>query len=1012
MKKITITIVLALLCLNFKANAQTIPIQITGTVSNGTGKYLPGATIKIKSSKKTALTDKAGNFTLQSEHKDGTLVISFLGYKTREINFDINHSFLNIILNEESGNLDEIQIIGYGQTTKRLNTGSISSVKAQDLERQPVSNPLAALQGRVPGMVINQSSGVAGSSFSAQIRGQSALDMSLSKNDPLFIIDGVPFEAGNTSTNQINSAANNPNSISSGGLSPLNNINPQDIESIDVLKDADATAIYGSRAANGVILITTKKGASGSTRFNLNLYSGFSEVGKTMNMLNTQEYIQMRKEAFSNNGYVLSTSPSSKGYAPDIMLWDTTRYTDFKKLLIGNTAHSNNIQATLTGGGDLTHFLISGTYHKETTVYGGNFSDQIGSLRFNINHSSTDKRFNINFSGNYSSDKNKLPRTDLTRYINIIPNLRLYNAEGKLSWAESGVAYNTINDLINPLSLLEEKYTSVNENLAGSLHLSYKLWKGLVIKSTFGYTTYRSQEVSTRPQAAIDPNRGELSSSAFANAVNKNWIIEPQLDYQQVNRFGKFSLLIGSTFQSKSGNSNSMYGTNYNSDLLLKSIAAAGNITASNEQVQYRYAAIFGRLNYTFEDKYILNLSVRRDGSSRFGPDRQWADFWAIGTAWLFANENFVKNNLSFLSYGKLRSSYGTTGNDQIGDYKFLNLWSSTVNTYNGVPGLYPSSLFNSDYNWEINKKFEVAIELGFWKDAVLVNAAYYNNRSGNQLINYSLASQTGFFNVVKNFPGLVENSGLELVATTRNMRTDKFNWSTSFNITFPKNRLLAFPGLSNSSYASQYKIGESLNLINVYKYLGVNPQTGIYAVEDVNNDGQFNSNDYQLFGNRDPKYYGGVQNNISFKNFDLSFFFQFTKQTGLSYVNQLSTKAPGRIYNQPDVVLNRWQKPGDETDIQKFTSTSGAIAGGLVYLRQSNGIYTDASFIKLKNISLSYKLPSIWLKRIHINNCRFYAEAQNVLTITNYVGADPENQNFYMLPPLKTIVLGIQLTL
>jgi len=1017
MKKTILLSVLAMLWLFFKANAQhTNPAalsSITGKVTDEQGLPLPGATVQLLSTKAIAITGKEGEFRISVTGTSGTLSVSFIGYTALKYPFNLSDGTLLIRLKPAANSLDEVQVIAYGKTTKRYNTGNVTSVTAADIEKQPVSNVLAALEGRVPGMVVSQTSGVPGSSFHVQIRGQSALDATLSSNDPLFVIDGVPFESGNTATNQINSAANNPTSISSGGLSPLNAINPADIESIEVLKDADATAIYGSRAANGVVLITTKKGKVGETKTNFLVNSGISTIGSSVRLLNTQQYVAMRKEAFANDGLTISNNPGDPGFAPDITLWDTNRYTDLKKLLIGNTAHATDAQATVSGGNNNTQFLIGGGYHRETTVYPGDFADARASLHFNINHTSADKRFSLLFSGMYASDNNRLPRYDLTRYINLPPNITLYDSPGKLAWQDAGILYSSLgnNDILNPLSLLQEKYKSVNENLLGNLQLSYKILRNLVFRTSLGYNTFRSDESTTRPTAAIDPNSGELPSAGFAASNNRNWIVEPQLEYSRVTDKDKLSILLGNTYQDKTGSTSAIYGSNYNSDLLLNSIAAAPVITAANDYVQYRYTAFFGRINYNLHDKYILNISARRDGSSRFAPENRWANFGAIGVAWLFSSESFVKNLLPFLSFGKLRGSYGRTGNDQIGDYKFLNLWSNTTNTYDGLSGLYPRALYNPNYNWEINKKLEGAIELGFLNDAILLTAAYYHNRSSNQLISYSLPVQTGFFNVVRNFPGLVSNTGWEMTLTTRNFHQKDFTWSTSFNITLPKNKLLAFPGLSTSSYASRYVIGQSLNLINALKYTGVDPQTGIYTYEDKNKDGQLTTDDYQVQGNLDPKFYGGLQNNLTYGAFDLSFFFEFRKQTGLSYLNQLAYYPPGWIYNQPDLVLNRWQQPGNMKPVQQYTAgyTNAYIA--MAQLTNSNAIYTDASFIRLKNVALAWHLPDSWLSRYHIRDCRIYLQGQNLLTITSYKGSDPETQNFYILPPLRSIVGGIQFT-
>lgn len=1000
-----------------KAQAPAMPgldtITVSGQVLDGnSGMPIPGTTILEKTTGKGAVSDGSGKFQINGITKESAVLqFSSIGYETQEIKTAGSNVF-TIRMKPAAKGLDETVVIAYGTTTKRFNTGSIGTIKAEEIDRQPVTNVLTAIAGRVPGMVVTQTSGVPGTQVKVQIRGQSALDNSLSQNNPLIIIDGVPFESGIMPASQINSAANNPTSISSGGLSPLNSINPKDIERVEVLKDADATAIYGSRGANGVLLITTKKGKIGTTHLDVNVSSGISKIGRTMKMLDTRQYLQMREEAIANDGNTPSADPIDPGYAPDITLWDTTRYTDFKKLLIGNTARSNNFQASLSGGSQWTQFRIGANYHKETTVYRGDFSDNIASLNFNINHSTTDGRFHLSFSGMYSNDKNKLPRFDLTKYIDLPPNLRLYDSSGALAWDEKGVTFNSLG-FTNPLSVLNQQYSSLNENLLGNLNISYAILHNLAIKVNFGYNTYSTDETALVPSAAIDPNYGSdvLPSASFANGINRSWIIEPQLTYDLATSTGKLNVIVGSTLQDKSGKTNRMEGTNYNSDLLLNSIAAAGSISATNDQVQYRYAAFFGRVNYNYKDQLILNVSARRDGSSRFGPDKQWANFGAAGLAWIFTNTAPFRHTSPLLSFGKLRASYGSTGNDQIGDYKFLNLWNNTTKPYEGQPGLYPSSLYNPDYSWEITKKFEAALELGFLSDNLFLTAAYYNNRCNNQLIRYKLPLQTGFTSVIQNFPGMVQNSGAEVTLDMKLIHTKAVTWSASFNISIPKNKLVSFPGLSSSSYSTKYVEGKSLSIIRGFRYLGVDPQTGLYTFEDVNKDGVIYNGDYQYFGNTDPRFYGGFQNNLRYKNFDLSFFIQFTKQRGANYISQLSSNVPGWLINQPTIVLSRWQHQGQKAELQKYTASfySPAYPSGSA-LGLSDGAYADGSFARLKNVSISYRFPSGWLRKVRVSDCRVYLDTQNLLTITGYKGSDPETQNFYALPPLKTFVAGIQL--
>ncbi len=1001
-QKITTLVVLAALCLNFKAVAQ-INITLSGSVTDQQAKPISGINIKI-GSQMMGSTNAQGAFSIRTTLSKGTLFFSGLGYQSKAIAFEGTTQNMIVVLLEEAAQLMEVEInAGYYTVKEKLRTGGISTVSAKDIEHQPVSNPLAALQGRVPGLIITQTSGVAGAQFKVQLRGQSALDLSLSQNDPLFVIDGVPFETGLLATNQLTTAANNPTSIGTGGLSALNTVNPADIEQVTVLKDADATAIYGSRGANGVILISTKKGREGKLSINFNATAGISKVGRTMPMLNTQQYVAMRKEAFANDQVRITNTN-----APDIMLWDTTRYTDFKDLLIGRTAQDYRAQLSLSGGNAQSRFLLSTNYQRANSVYSSDLANEITGFRLSIGHDTKDKKIQIQALIGFGQDHNELPRVDLTRYINTIPNLNLYTNEGKLRWEDKGVVYNTISDLTNPLSLLNESYRSLNSNLNASMNVSYVLAKSLKLSANVGFNQFSTAETYQKPNSSIDSFLATLPSASLANARNTSWIIEPQLSYQKSVSQHQFSVLLGSTLQHRQRNNNRVMGTNYASDLLLGSMAAAGTTTSANDEVQYRYGAVFGRVNYSYQQRYVLNLSGRRDGSSRFGPDRRWANFGAIGLAWLFSDWTWLKNHLPQLSFGKLRASYGTTGNDQIGDYMYLNLWNNG-GIYDGAATLFPNSLYNPAYSWEINKKTEVGLDLSFWKDRLQFSMSYYNNRSNNQLINYTMASQAGFFQVIKNFPGKVENKGLEMSLSADVLRSE-FKWSGSLNVSFSRNKLLAFPGIENSSYRSTYVIGEPLSLFRGLIYQGVNSQNGLYSFWDANNDGALSTADYQLLGSVQPKYFGGLQQEWSYKGLSLNVFFHFVKQRGLNYFNDLASKAPGQAYNQPTLVLNRWRKPGDQADVQRFTAITGAASGSVGRINLSSAKYTDASFIRLKNISLGYQLPQSLLAKLKLKSLRIYTEGQNLLTFTSYKGADPETQRFYVLPPLRTWVWGTQL--
>jgi TonB-linked SusC/RagA family outer membrane protein len=985
------------------------PADIRGHVTDSLGNPLAGASISVKGTKKGAQTDANGNFSMTGIDDHAVLVVSFTGYRPVEIKVFGKKSVL-IALRPGSSELDQIQVIAYGTISKRLNTGSVTTITAETIAEQPVSNPLAALEGRVPGMIVTQSSGVPGGSFNVQVRGRTALDLSITDDQPLFIIDGVPFAPNNNFTNQLGSALGTPSTALGvthpGGTSPFNSINPQDIESIEVLKDADATAIYGSRGANGVILITTKKGHAGKTTFDLNIYTGTSRVTRTMKMLDTKQYLDVRRQAFAND----SVAPDVDN-AFDLLSYDTTRYTDFTKLLIGGTAHTTDAQASISGGNANTQFILGSSYHHESTVFPGNLGDNRATMHFNLSHASEDQRLKIVFSSIYSTDKNNLIMSDLASYVTLPPNLQLFDSTGKLAWTEGGTVYYE-----NPLAYLNERYTAQTDNLLSNMVLSYKVLPQLTFRISGGYNDVSLNESTDYPSTAQNPAYQAYRYSEFATNIFKSWILEPQAEYNAVIGKGKLNILTGGTWQDQWNNGSDVEGDGYATDALLGDLAGASSVEGSQTYSDYKYNAVFGRVNYNLQNKYLLNLSGRRDGSSRFGPGNQYANFGSLGAAWIFSEEPWLKNKSDVLSFGKLRSSYGTTGNDKISNYQYLDTWSlsNTTLTYEDSSGYYPNKLYNPNYRWERTRKFELALELGFLKDRILFSMDYYRNRSSNQLVQYQLPYSTGFTGVIENFPALVQNTGLELTLNAINIKSRNFTWVTTINLTIPRNKLISFPGLSNSSYSGLYVQGQSLNVIYGFQFLGVDPATGYYALKDVNQDGKLTSkNDYVASGNRDPAYYGGILNTVHFHHLQLDVFFEFRRQTGRNFLNNLGT-VPGSLGNIPAVMLDNWKKPGDIKPYRKFSQGDPSLPYNLIgdpTYTTNSGVYGDASFIRLKNLAISYNLSPAWLTKNHLKGARIYLQGQNLLTITRYLGSDPETQDFQRLPPLQTLTAGLQFT-
>lgn len=449
-----------------------------------------------------------------------------------------------------------------------------------------------------------------------------------------------------------------------------------------------------------------------------------------------------------------------------------------------------------------------------------------------------------------------------------------------------------------------------------------------------------------------------------------------------------------------------MNGYGYTSNSMLHNPAAATDlfILGFDDSV-YKYQSLFGRANFNWKDRYILNLTTRRDGSSRFGPGKRFAWFGAFGAAWIFSKEKIFQDN-SVLSFGKLRTSYGTTGNDQIGNYQFLNTYIPSSNPYNGIIGLEPSRLYNTQFGWETNKKLEIALETGFLKDRIFLSYAWYLNKSSNQLVGVPLPGTTGFTQIQANLDAVVQNTGIELTLQTKNFNHKKFEWSTSLNFSIAKNKLLSFPNLASSTYQNNYVIGKPLNIVKAYHYTGVDPQTGIYTFEDVNGDGLLtDTEDKKTIKDLNPQYFGGLLNNIRYKNWQLDFLFQFVKQQNYNIPKTLSVA--GTMVNQSTEVLDHWQSPESTGTTQMYTSgANGAVTNALYQFAASDAGITDTSFIRLKNVALSYQFPEKWLKN---TSCKATLEGQNLLTITPFKGSDPEFAGLGFLPPLRMITAGLQ---
>ena len=974
---------------SIKTNAQTR--TISGTVTSS-GKPLSGVIISQEGSDQVTMTGNNGTYTLQVSAENTILLFRHPDYSEEKFTLT-NQTVVNISLEQKVKGIEEVILnAGYYKVKDKERTGSIAKVSAKDIENQPVTNVLSTVQGRMAGVSITQNSGVPGGGYSIQIRGRNSLrtyaNSEIDGSQPLYIVDGVPVGSGMT-------AVYGANILSDANLNPLSNISPNDIESIEVLKDADATAIYGSRGANGVVLVTTKRAKKGSLGLSVNTSYALSSSLSNLTMMNTEQYLGMRRQAYANDG--ISVYPAT---AYDINgTWDQNRYTDWFRTLVGNTSVTSNVQLSLSGGGERTSFLVSYGHNEQTTVFAKDFRYKTNTLLGNLSHRSADNRLNFTMSTLFSKLEHNVISLDNTgSALFLAPNApALYDSQGNINWQN--------NTFDNPLAAYNSTYSNNNVQFMNNFTAGYELLKNVQIKLNGGISYQTFDELSLQPSTIYNPSLGIGPANSRALQSNKSrlsYTLEPQLNWTFKKGRHQVDVLAGGTYQADLNTQGAIQGYGFTSNVFIENIAAATTKLISDQiKTEYKYTAVFGRLNYQFDRRYIINITGRRDGSSRFGSNRKFANFGAIGAAWLFSNESFMKE-LSWLSFGKLRGSYGSSGTDNIGNYQYNDTFITSTLGYNNVTGLVPSKLFNPNFSWEKTVKLEAALEMGFFRDRLNITASHYRNRSSNQLVGYQLPSVTGFTSVLANLDATIQNTGWEFEIAGRPF-TGAFKWETSANLSIPRNKLLSFPGLEGSTYANSYAIGQPVNIVKLYHLEGINPQSGQYIFTDYNGDGKISSpDDRQVIKNIGVEFFGGWSNNFSYKNWSLSLLVQFVKQQSRNFNYQMSS--PGLMRNLPVEVLNVWSSDNPNGLYMPYHATASPQHS---LFQMSDATVSDGSFIRLKNIQLSYRIP---LRGKLIKEAKIYFQGQNLYTWTRYFGLDPEFSSLGFLPPLKTYSFGMQI--
>jgi TonB-linked SusC/RagA family outer membrane protein len=969
---------------------------VHGFIYNTHQEGLGSASVIIKRSHQGTITNAKGEFTLDNVRINDTLSISFIAYETQYIPV-WGRKDLSVVLKETKNELDQVVVQAYGTTTKRLEVGEIDQVNAKDIERQPISNPILALKGLVPGLLITPTSGFSNGPVRVEIRGRNSIDPN-QLSDPLYIIDGMPLIQPNISYSpagyQSGSAGLQQAGITpSLGQSPFAMLNPDDIESISVLKDAAATAIYGSRAGNGVIIITTKKGKPGATQFNINVSQDVNKTIGRYDLLSTSQYLQMRREALKNDGITPSIAA-----APDLALWDTSRNVDWQKQLWRST-NSTVVRAGLSGGNNLTTFRLSGNYNllrDISTLSDANKNQQAGAS-LNLTHHSVNQKLSVMLGIIYGY--NNVNQVNPTGSATLAPNLPpIFDKNGNLNYADwdaAGLGYSF------PFASLLQPSISSSNSLNSTLQIDYQLIKGLGISVSLGYNSSQNTNSNAWPIVSQDPLTNPTGSQVFGSSTNTGWNINPQVGYSHYIGKLKINVLAGATLNRAVGNGLTTFASGYTSDALIKSLSNAPSQLTSQNYAQDKYFGLLSRINLNWEDKYVLEFSGNRDGSSDFGPGRQFGNFGVVGFNWIASQEKWLKNILpSWVSFIKLNGSYGTTGVAG-GAYQYLSQWATSTSNiplynYGGVLPLVPVHAVNQDYHWETDKALNAAFTLGLLNDRFTLHAAIYRKRVDDQLSQLPTPIFTGFTSIEGNSKANVQNTGVELSLNANLISSAKFSWTSSINLSHNDNKLLAYPGLQYSPYYLTYKVGQSLNTVYLLHYTGIDPQTGQRSYKDFNHDGVITnssssdppgvSDDRGIAIDLSPKLTAGVVNNFRYSNFSFSFQFTYEKLTAQSPY----TGTPGGFnYNVPAEVLNNhWQKPGDTSPNSRFTTIPQNSDQNFA---SSDGGYTDGSFLRLQNLIIGYFLPEKMAKRFGMHGLTLSISMQNIFTFSKYPGIDPE---------------------
>ncbi len=949
--------------------------NISGVVNDQDGATLPGVSVQVEGTQRGTTTDGSGNFTIDVNPGE-TLVFSMVGYKQFKYKVG-NNAIIKIQLEIETSEMTDVVVVGYGTQKKIASTGSIASVKAADITQTPVTNVAQGLAARVSGVQITQNNAAPGGNISVRIRGTNSINGS---SEPLYIVDGIQV----TNSGGVND------------VSPLSTINPNDIESVEVLKDASAAAIYGARGANGVILITTKRGKKGVTNVQLDSYIGTQSITRKLNMMNATQFAELENDIYNTDVYA---NPQAEG--------EGTNWQD----IVYRKAPIQNYQLSVSGGSDKTTFSLSGNFFKqEGIIINSQFNRY--SFRATLDHTIS-KHFKTGTSiltsyttnnniptGIESMDGPVVTQSIVGATLGAPPTMVPYTADGKI-FPFADQLNSRYREISNPLGLasilnknnIRRNLINVYLEAKANNHLSYRASFNADMGSTLN--DYYSP-ISIIGVADRNANSG-TARKGNSNALS--WLMENIVTYDR--SFGDHSLKLTGVqaYQQIDNNSNSLSATGFPNDATTnESVGLATNLQVNSFRSKEILNSWMGRLNYGYADKYFVDITARYDGVSKFGENHKWGFFPAIAGAWRIIEESFMRSN-NFFSDLKLRASYGLTGNaGALYPYQSLALIGGGSNyqlDHNYVIGLSPTGIPNPDLRWEKSAQTNIGIDIGILNNRLNFVFDYYNKTTNDLLFVKNLPLSAGYASVVGNFAS-IQNKGVEFAVDAK-ILTGTFKWSANANITRNRNKLLSLADGVQEFILNPYsvlKVGQPIGIFKSYVFEGVyqtgetvlpgsGSRIGGIKVEDLNKDGEITAEDQRITGNANPNYIFGFSSNMSYKNFDLAIFVSGVQGNQIFNLSRYTFENPMGGRNVVVEQVNRWSPTNPSNEY-----ASGFQGGRLPV---SDRFVEDGSFVRLKNVSLGYRFTNIKF----LNSLRVYVSANNLLTLTKYSGYDPEVNTF-----------------